>query len=181
MNATQTTGAGSPVCIGLAILLCLFGCDTQRPPYATFNWTDGDRNYACVIENEIVGGVELQSMTIRGAQHEFRRAPTGNFRSALFLESGEEELLVTQWTAGASTYEVAVYEVVRGEVKPVLGIVAASTAIGVIDLNHDGRQDIIVEERGGEGAIVPPMHYAYLTTNGTFRRVRWDLGTEISR
>ncbi|PYQ29142.1 MAG: hypothetical protein DMF56_12755 [Acidobacteria bacterium] len=53
----------------------------------------------------------------------FVRPATGVFLGYLLIElpgPTDETLLVTQWTAGASTYEVAAYRVVNGHVRTVL-------------------------------------------------------------
>ncbi|HJQ39634.1 MAG TPA: hypothetical protein VKB93_21020 [Thermoanaerobaculia bacterium] len=102
----------------------------------------------------------------------FTRDATGVFLGYVLLEPGgsDETLLVTQWTAGASTYEVAAYRVENGHVKIVPSAVTASRELGLLDIDGDGTADIVTRERGGEGALVKPSTIVYRWRSDAFQR-----------
>jgi hypothetical protein len=143
-------------------------------PAAQFRWKTGDHVYECVVNDEYVGDAQLQSLTITTPGGVFRRPPYGSFMEAIFLglldQPGSQQLLVTQWTGGASTYNVVVYQIVGGRVREVLGTTTSTTELAVLDVDNDGRLDLVVAERGGEGAMMPSTMVAYFWRGTAFER-----------
>jgi hypothetical protein len=150
-------------------------------PAAQFRWNTGAQVYECVLNDEYVGDAQHQSLTITTPGGVFRRPPYGAFLEAMFLELLDQpgnQLLVTQWTGGASTYNVVVYQIVGGRVREVLRSTTSTSELGVLDVDNDGRPDIVVSERGGEGAMMPSEMVAYLWRGTGFERsqpIRWPL------
>lgn len=139
-----------------------------------FRWTTGGDTYHCQVRDTAVGDVLLQSLAIDTPRESFREPPTGQFQAATFLEPDprrDERFLVTQWTAGASTYEVRVHRVLAGRVQRVLRTTTSTTELGVIDVDSDGLLDLVVSERGGVGAMVAPTTVAYLWRGSAFVRL----------
>jgi hypothetical protein len=150
----------------LALLLLACGSDV-----APFRWTTGSREYDCVVRDRIAGGSRMQTLTIKTEGETFQR-DGGELLAIAMMELPEsnDSLLVTQWPAGANTYELAVYQMVNGKVREVLSAVTGTTELAFLDLGDDGTYDVVTYERGAEGGMSRGKRYVYTWRDGRFVR-----------
>src|SRR5881392_760212 len=111
----------------LVLIVCVACSEDHRPADSTawrFRWNTNGKDYTCVVSDEMVGDVQMQSLRIPTPNgKDFRRPPTGGFLGATFLRMyppNDETFLVTQWTGGANTFDVTVYRMHGGRVEVVL-------------------------------------------------------------
>lgn len=150
----------------LPLLTLLLACRSEVAP---FRWSTGAHEYDCVVRDRMVGGARMQTLTIETEAHTFHRE-AGNLMAMgmMELDEGGESLLVTQWAAGANTYELAVYRVAGGKVLEVLSATTGTTELAYLDVGNDGTYDLVTYERDGGGGMSPGKRYVYTWRGGRF-------------